>query len=451
MAARRASKRTFGSIRILPSGRYQARYTGPTGEVVPAPVTFTARMDAEAWLIAEREKHFEKPETGVAPRTRLQEAQRAEEAARLPTFREYAEKWIKNRRSSKGEPLRPTTRDKYMSNLRVHVFPEFGDTPLDEITRTTVRAWYDNLETGPAARADSYSTLRAILNTAVIDDELLARNPAYIRGAGVKSVYKKLRPATLAEVAVMVEAMPERRRLLLLLATWCALRSGELRELRRSDVILEVDDDAFGSVSVERGVVRPQTGESEPGRRTAAIVGDPKTPAGVRVVSIPGALIPVVRAHLDEHVAAGPDSLLFSSERDHSKHLAESTLNGRAAVLDPEGNIQTPGFGWREARRVAGREDLDLHDLRHTGASMAGEEGASIAELMHRLGHSTPAMAMRYQHSTQDRDRELGRKLSARAEKAIRTTTPRVPTVEVATSGRPRGSASVFSARTRSP
>ena len=424
MAARRASKRTFRSIRILPSGRYQARYTGPTGEVVPAPVTFTARMDAEAWLIAEREKHFEKPETGVAPRTRLQEAQRAEEAARLPTFREYAEKWIKNRRSSKGEPLRPTTRDKYMSNLRVHVFPEFGDTPLDEITRTTVRAWYDNLETGPAARADSYSTLRAILNTAVIDDELLARNPAYIRGAGVKSVYKKLRPATLAEVAVMVEAMPERRRLLLLLATWCALRSGELRELRRSDVILEVDDDAFGSVSVERGVVRPQTGESEPGRRTAAIVGDPKTPAGVRVVSIPGALIPVVRAHLDEHVAAGPDSLLFSSERDHSKHLAESTLNGRAAVLDPEGNIQTPGFGWREARRVAGREDLDLHDLRHTGASMAGEEGASIAELMHRLGHSTPAMAMRYQHSTLDRDRELGRKLSARAERATRAQVP---------------------------
>lgn len=425
MVARRASKRTFGSIRNLPSGRYQARYTGPTGEMVPAPVTFTARMDAEAWLAAERQKYFEKPETWAAPKTRLQEAQRAEAAARLPTFREYSEKWIKGRRSSKGEPLRPTTRDKYMSNLRVHIYPEFGDTPLNEITRQTVRAWYDKLETGPAARADSYSTLRAILNTAVIDDELLARNPAYIRGAGVKSVYKKLRPATLDELAVMVEAMPERRRLLLLLATWCALRSGELRELRRSDLNLGVDDDAFGSVSVGRGVVRPQTGESEPGRRTAAIVGDPKTPAGVRVVSIPGALIPVVRAHLDEHVAAGPDSLLFSSERDHSKHLAESTLNGRAAVLDPEGNIQNEGFGWREARRVAGREDLDLHDLRHTGASMAGEEGASIAELMHRLGHSTPAMAMRYQHSTRDRDRELGRKLSARAEQASRTPTPR--------------------------
>lgn len=381
-------------------------------------------MDAEAWLSVEREKYFEKPETWAAPKTRLKEAQRAEAAARLPAFREYAENWIKNRRSSKGEPLRPTTRDKYRSNLRVHIYPEFGETPLNEITRQAVRAWYDTLEAGPAARADSYSTLRAILNTAVVDDELLARNPAYIRGAGVKSVYKQLRPATLDELAVMVEAMPERRRLLLLLATWCALRSGELRELRRADVVLGVDDDAFGAVSVGRGVVRPQTGETEPGRRTAPIVGDPKTPAGVRVVSIPGALIPAVRSHLDEHVAAGLDSLLFSSERDHTKHLSESTLNGRAAVLDPDGNIVKPGFGWREARRVAGREDLDLHDLRHTGASMAGEEGASIAELMHRLGHSTPAMAMRYQHSTLDRDRELGRKLSARAERATRAQVP---------------------------
>jgi len=97
--------------------------------MVPAPVTFTARMDAEAWLIAEREKHFEKPETWAAPKTRLQEAQRAEAAARLPTFREYAEKWIKNRRSSKGEPLRPTTRDKYMSNLRVHIYPSSAIRP----------------------------------------------------------------------------------------------------------------------------------------------------------------------------------------------------------------------------------------------------------------------------------------------------------------------------------
>jgi integrase len=86
--------------------------------------------------------------------------------------------------------------------------------------------------------------------------------------------------------------------------------------------------------------------------------------------------------------------------------------------VDSDGNVRETGFGWREARRLAGRQDLALHDLRHTGASMAGEEGASMAELMYRLGHSTPSMAMRYQHSRLDRDRDLGRRLSARAEQA---------------------------------
>jgi integrase len=306
-------------------------------------------------------------------------------------------------------------------SLRVHVYPTFGDVPLDQITRAAVKAWYDDLDTGPTAKSHAYSTLRAILNTAVTDDELIAKNPAYLRGAGVRGGRKNLRPASLDELAVMVEAMPERRRLLLLLATWCALRSGELRELRRSDIVLgdDGDGDTFGWVHVRRGVVRARTGETERGRRTASLVGLPKTAAGVRAVSIPGFLVPAVRDHLEQYAAPGPDGLLFTADRDLDVHLSEATLNGRAASVDTNGKVVTAGFGWREARRRAGRSDLDLHDLRHTGASMAGEAGASMAELMHRLGHSTPGMAMRYQHSSLERDRDLGRRLSARAEKAL--------------------------------
>jgi integrase len=414
---RRATKRSFGSIRKLRSGRYQARYTAPTGETVSAPSTFSARIDAEAWLAAER-KRMEEPDTWRAPKVRLEEVRRREEAAKRPPLREYAEQWIQNRRNSRGQPLRPLTRDKYRSSLQVHVYPTFGDVPLDAITRADIRAWYDGLDAGPTARAHAYATLRAILNTAVVDDELLTRNPAYVRGGGARGGRKHLQPASLAELTMMVEAMPERRRLLLLLATWCALRSGELRELRRSDIALGREDDGtpFGWVNVTRGVVRARTGEDQRGRRTAVVVGAPKTDAGVRVVSIPSFLLPAVREHLLQHAAPGKDGLLFPSDRNAAAHLSEATLNGRAAQLDPQGNVVRKGFGWREARRRAGRADLDLHDLRHTGASMAGEEGASMAELMYRLGHSTPAMAMQYQHSRLERDRDLGRRLSARAE-----------------------------------
>jgi hypothetical protein len=41
-------KRSWGSIRKLPSGRYQVRYLGPDREYRPAPVTFTTKTDASA-------------------------------------------------------------------------------------------------------------------------------------------------------------------------------------------------------------------------------------------------------------------------------------------------------------------------------------------------------------------------------------------------------------------
>ncbi len=419
MATRRSSKRGFGSIRRLPSGRFQARYASPSGRTVTAPATFTARIDAEAWLASER-RHVEAPETWASPKTRLEMAQRAAAVNRLPTLHEYAEAWLTSRRNSKGEPLRPTTRDTYLSALRVHIYPAFGEVSLDEITRAAVRTWHSNLAASPSTKAHVYTTLRTILNTAATDDELLDKNPAYLRGAGARSSRRLVKPATLDELGIMVVAMPARRQLLILLATWCALRSGELRELRRGDIVLGRDDagEPFGWVHVRRGVVRASTGETARGTRTAIHVGRPKTDAGVRTISIPTFLLPTVREHLLQHASPGENGLLFSSERDPEAHLSEATLNGRAAIVDSDGNVRETGFGWREARRLAGRQDLALHDLRHTGASMAGEEGASMAELMYRLGHSTPSMAMRYQHSRLDRDRDLGRRLSARAEQA---------------------------------
>jgi len=64
------------------------------------------------------------------------------------------------------------------------------------------------------------------------------------------------------------------------------------------------------------------------------------------------------------------------------------------------------------ARKAADREDLRWHDLRHTGAVLAAQTGATLAELMGRLGHSTPGAAMRYQHAAADRDAEIAKRLS---------------------------------------
>lgn len=65
------------------------------------------------------------------------------------------------------------------------------------------------------------------------------------------------------------------------------------------------------------------------------------------------------------------------------------------------------------SRDAAGRPDLRFHNLRHTGAVLAAQSGATLAELMGRLGHSTPGAALRYQHAAEGRDMELARRLSA--------------------------------------
>ena len=63
------------------------------------------------------------------------------------------------------------------------------------------------------------------------------------------------------------------------------------------------------------------------------------------------------------------------------------------------------------AREAAGRPDSRFHDLRHTGAVLAAQTGATLAELMGRLGHSTPQAALRYQHAAQGRDADPGRRV----------------------------------------
>jgi integrase len=51
--------------------------------------------------------------------------------------------------------------------------------------------------------------------------------------------------------------------------------------------------------------------------------------------------------------------------------------------------------------------------LRHTGATLAAATGATTKELMRRLGHSSPAAALVYQHAADDRDGEIARALDA--------------------------------------
>jgi integrase len=361
-ATNRAAKGTVkrraggtGRVRQLPSRRWQARFKGPDGVMRSAPFTFDTKLDAAAWL-ADQNDDVDRG-TWSPPQGQV---------SRRHTLSDYAEEWLRQRK------IKPRTREHYRRLLDDLILPDLGDVPLDRLAPASVRNWYAALpDDVPTLRAHAYSLLRTICNTAIAD-ELLDANPCRIRSAGTAKRSHAIRPATLDELDTITAAMPERYQPMVLLASWCALRLGELTELRRHDLDLEA-----GVVRVERGVVRV-SGEY--------IVGDPKSEAGQRTVWIPPHLIPALQAHLDHYVPAEPDALLFPAA--HGGHMAPSTLY---KVFYP-------------VRAKAGRPDLRWHDLRHTGATLAAATGASLANLMARLGHSTSTAAMRYQHASQAAD-----------------------------------------------
>ncbi|GAB3253406.1 site-specific integrase [Alteromonas gracilis] len=382
-----AEKRGFGQVRKLPSGRYQARYTGPDGHRHAAPTTFEDIDAARKWLLGERadvERAKAEGVDWVAPKVRAER-----DRTRL-TFDLYARTWLQQR------TLKPRTRAHYASLLENHLLPTFGSMPLPHITPETVKTWHALMgPSRPTLRAHAYALLRTILSEAE-RDELITRNPCHIRGAGNSKRVHKIKPATLPELEALVTAMPKRLQAMTLLAAWCGLRFGELAELRRKDINLS------GQVIHVRRAVTRVDGQS--------IVGTPKSDAGTRDVAIPPHLVSMVRDHLRDHAEPGRDGLLFPGST--GGHLTPSTLYGK------KGTRGRRGWGFYEARAQAGREDLRWHDLRHTGAVLAAATGATQAELMGRLGHSTPAAAMRYQHVADGRDAEIARRLSEMAEGA---------------------------------
>lgn len=383
MGGRKRTKRYFGSVRQLPSKKFQARYLCPdsgcgkmhTAQKDGKAYLFDTTGDADEWLGAIRTQirtgTWESPHP--AP---------GQPAVKPKTVREYGEAWLT------GRDLEQTTRDHYRQLLDDHILPTFGDVPVADVRPTAVREWHAKLARGdgkkikdrPTARAHAYGLLRTIMHAAVAD-ELIAANPCRVRGAGQSKRVKKIQPATLAELELLVKAMPDRYKLMVLLAAWCALRFGELAELRRSDV-----DVKNGVVHVRRGVTRTK------GER---IVKGPKSDAGKRDVNIPPHLMPMVKDHLRDFVVSR-DALLFPAAGNPTKHMAPSTLY----------KVFYPG------REAAGRPDLRFHDLRHTGATLAAATGATLAELMARLGHSTPGAAMRYQHAARERDKVIAEALS---------------------------------------
>jgi integrase len=104
--------------------------------------------------------------------------------------------------------------------------------------------------------------------------------------------------------------------------------------------------------------------------------GPPKSAAGKRVVVVPVVIRPALAHHMGTFTASPPDALVFTSPT--GSPLRDGNFRRRV---------------WGLALTKAGLADTHFHDLRHTGNTLTAIAGASLRELMDRMGHSSPRAA----------------------------------------------------------
>lgn len=300
------------------------------------------------------------------------------EAARV-RLQEYADRWITERPN-----LRPRTVELYRWLLGRYITPHLGERRLSELDNNApaIRTWRQTLlGSGVSATvvAKAYRLLRAVLNTAANEDEIIRRNPCRIKGADREDAAE--RPTlTPAEVARLAAKMPSRYVAMIMLTTYASLRWGEVTALRRLDLDLE-----GATVTVARAHVELSRG--------GIVAGPPKSRAGRRAVAFPPALVPLLRRHLSEFVEPGPHALVFTG----AKGAALQRGNFRRAVK------------WTKIVAELGLAGLHFHDLRHTGNTLASKvPGTTIRDLMQRMGHDSTRAAMIYLHTAQGADRAIG-------------------------------------------
>ena len=315
-----------------------------------------------------------------------------------------------------------------------HIDPYLGGVPLGRLTTPMIREWRAKLLRGGVSvymTAKAYRLLRSILTTAVEEDKILPRNPCRIRGAGTEQTPERpvLTVAQVFELAELVGRRPvgnirqlpdggyrlryrrhgvrcaphlrsthqvrppsgsvghghdgradydhdRRYRALVLLATFASLRWGEATALRRCDLDL-----AAGTVRVRAAYAERSTGE--------LVLGPPKSRAGRRIVGIPSSIVPDLREHL------------VALRRPGARRAHLPRRQGRPAAAQQLQQIAA----WPHAVARDRRTRACTSTISGTpGTHFAAASGASLKDLMARMGHDSERAAIIYQHEARGAD-----------------------------------------------
>jgi len=431
------TKRSFGSVRQRPDGRWDAEYLRGSKRVVQRDLA--SEDDADSWLERERGKQNPKgrrsrtstwgtvllSSTGYRVRHPRPDGGPPVNRPERFEFKRDADAFLADLRVQAGKGLlkvessdetvlefatswlgtatvRGSTHDKYAQYVARYIAPvpalststdgrarksspylstSLAHVPLRKLTADQVGRWFGAIRSDvPTTAAGAYRLLSTMCKDAVRLGKLDS-SPCVLRGAHKESAPES-RTIPIPVIAEIADAVPAKLRLAVLLGGWSALRREEVLALQVGDV--DSSDVEHPRLTIRRSWTR--------GR---GALGTGPTKNGLeRTIAVPLPAVEALHRHIETHAG---QVWLFP---------------GNKGALDP----QVLDRQWRTATVALGLPAYRFHELRHTALTNFGKTGATVAEIKSFGGHSTIAAAARYWHDTGERSRELAARLGAMAQ-----------------------------------
>ena len=376
MAKKRANGE--GNIRKRKDGRWEGRYTAgydpKTGKRIIKNVLGKTQAEVKQKL------------------STAMEACKAVDVVRSDDY--TVAEWLRTWFALYAKPnIRPTTARSYQGSMELHIIPRIGCIKLNKRTGRDIQKLYkDLMENGRLRKAQkskqpglSSTTVRGIhmmLHNALdraVKERLILRNPTEdcIIPKVQKQEMKILHPE---DMKAYLEAAEKRGVLpMFYLELVSGIRKGELVALRWEDLDVE-----HRTISVSKQALG--------GLGKELVVNRPKTENSIRAISIPqDAVDLLVQAH-EKH----PENpYLFPSPLTGGMYHPDSVVNLHKKIL-----------------KDAGLEHIRFHDLRHTFATMALQNGVDVKTVSNMLGHYDAGFTLRtYTHATRQMQQQAAEKM----------------------------------------
>ncbi len=298
---------------------------------------------------------------------------------------------------------RASTYTSYEQNYRLYIKPHLGNLKVSELQPSDLRGLYSSL-TRRGLKPHSVRRCHAVLHTGLqqaLSDNLVYRNVAH-GFKGLPSVENGAEEATILSPEQVNRLLGQTHgtnyHALLTVAVYTGLRQGELFALRWEDVDL-----GAGTLSVRQNLsIRKQ-------------VGQPKSRAGVRSMTLPRLCVIVLR----EHKVRQAEARLRANEWNDTG-LVFTTLKpgaGKGGHTTLPGSPLTQSVVNRALKSLLAKADLPemkFHELRHTACSLMALQGIPATVAMKRMGHSDIRLTLqRYTHVLEQQDKDAAARLDA--------------------------------------